>query len=174
MHIPLCSLLLLCSLFSTSCGDEDCDAGFTRIGAACVRSVLDSGIERGIESCNGMDDDMDGNVDESDLTAGMACGSDVGVCTIGVWVCEAGELVCDGTMGGEETCDGTDEDCDGTTDEGLLSTFYQDLDGDDYGSSVECMACGASECEGDGPWLVQSGDCDDDCCLLYTSPSPRD
>ena len=83
-------------------------------------------------SCNGVDDDCDGLVDEGITTsAGVELG---GVCT-GVGACaEPGEAICDpvvtpGTSAGaicsadlggsEETCNGIDDDCDGDTDEGV-------------------------------------------------------
>jgi len=43
-----------------------------------------------------------------------------------------------------EVCDLADNDCDGSTDEGVQTTFYQDTDGDQYGSGlVTTGACGA-------------------------------
>jgi len=41
-----------------------------------------------------------------------------------------------------EVCDGVDNDCDIQIDEGVQTTFYQDLDADTYGnSSVTTDAC---------------------------------
>jgi len=58
--------------------------------------------------------------------------------------------------GATEVCDGKDNDCDGNTDEGLLKTFYRDLDGDGWGGTVTTLACSAPT-----GYVEQSGDCND-------------
>lgn len=72
------------------------------------------------ESCNQIDDDCDGNVDEL-LT--QPCGSDVGLCAPGVETCSDGQWVgCDADwLPGEalETCNEVDDDCDGNLDENI-------------------------------------------------------
>jgi len=56
-----------------------------------------------------------------------------------------------------ETCDGIDNNCDGMTDEGALTTYYQDLDGDGFGDPVATqMAC--SQPTG---YVANDADCDD-------------
>lgn len=55
-----------------------------------------------------------------------------------------------------EQCDGLDNDCDGQADEALLTTWYQDADGDGYGDSA-VDACTAP----DAGWTTTGGDCDD-------------
>lgn len=51
---------------------------------------------------------------------GIPCGTDVGVCTVGVYMCHQGKLQC---MGGvrpsKEICDGKDNDCNGEIDDGI-------------------------------------------------------
>ncbi len=55
-----------------------------------------------------------------------------------------------------EVCNEIDDDCDGEVDEGTTSTFYEDLDGDGWGSDSSTEACEASS-----GWVSETGDCDD-------------
>jgi hypothetical protein len=70
------------------------------------------------EACNAIDDDCDGDVDESDTGGPLrqecsnACGVGEEECVDGAWeFCTAPEPT-------TESCNGTDDDCDGSTDEG--------------------------------------------------------
>jgi subtilisin-like proprotein convertase family protein len=76
------------------------------------------------ESCNGLDDDCDGEVDEDFPELGTTCSSGVGGCRrFGFVTCDAltGAPHCSAAAGepGEERCDGLDNDCDESTDEGF-------------------------------------------------------
>lgn len=56
-----------------------------------------------------------------------------------------------------EICNGIDDDCDGGIDEGVLTTFYRDADGDTYGNAlVTTTACSAPT-----GYVANSTDCDD-------------
>jgi hypothetical protein len=78
----------------------------------------------GVESCNGIDDDCDGTVDDV-VGVGAPCNVGVGACqAVGRRVCLNNELLCDATPGNPraESCNGLDDNCNGTTDEGAAST----------------------------------------------------
>jgi hypothetical protein len=98
------------------------------------------------ESCNGLDDNCDGEIDEGAPGAGQPCddvcpeGDCQGICTPGETVCVGTGLVCvvaDTTVGPTlEVCDalGLDEDCDGVA---------NGDDGFDFDSDVNnCSGCG--------------------------------
>jgi len=122
------------------------DAGPPRVDAP----GLDSGpcIATGAESCNTLDDDCDGSVDESTL---RPCGTDVGECVVGYETCTDGTYgACDGEVPPEATdaCNGVDDDCDEAIDEGCACT---DGDTQSCGSDVgECTA-GTQTCAS-GAW----------------------
>ena len=128
----------------------------------------------GTESCNGLDDDCDGSVDEDWPTKGQACSAGQGVCRRdGVLACrtDGTGILCDAVPGtpGTESCNGLDDDCDGLTDEdwplkGTVCTAGQGV----------CLRTGTWECRGDGvgiqcnatPGIPQTETCnylDDNC-----------
>jgi hypothetical protein len=70
------------------------------------------------ETCNGLDDDCNGVVDDNLIDAGGACGSSVEQCKSGTMLCTAGKLVCTGSVGAQpEICDGLDNNCNGQIDD---------------------------------------------------------
>jgi hypothetical protein len=108
---------------SGNTGTETCDAGIW------INDTCDPQAGATTETCDNIDNDCDGPVDE-DLT--QSCGSDVGECQSGTQTCSGGEWgVCDGEVtASAETCDGLDNDCDGTPDEDF-PTLGNPCDGDD-------------------------------------------
>ena len=113
------------------------------------------------ETCNGIDDDCDGQVDNG-LT--RPCGSDVGLCVSGTETCSNGSWgACAGeTPPSTEICDGTnDEDCDGAVDNGCLCTANTMRP---CGTNVGACSEGTQTCDSNGSWGP---------CVGGTGPSPE-
>ncbi|MFH1720082.1 MAG: MopE-related protein [Patescibacteria group bacterium] len=76
------------------------------------------------ETCDGFDNDCDGEIDE-DYKVNEPCDSDdADLCAYGTLVCneEGDNVVCEDDVNVEEVCNGLDDDCDNLTDEELGST----------------------------------------------------
>ncbi len=127
-----------------------------------------------LEICNNLDDDCDGNVDETsavtcttntqcantpltptcDNPSGMAnqgscvpadCSSN---CGVGQLICVGGAQQCDAVASpNDDTCNGTDDDCDNNTDEDWTCT---DPDGADNiaGNADDCPCTAQGQCGG--------------------------
>jgi len=100
------------------CGSDvgACAAGVV----ACTMGTYDACVGEtgpGVESCNNVDDDCDGDTDEM---LQQTCGIDEGICQSGTETCVSGVWgSCFGSIDpGTETCNTFDDDCDGDTDEG--------------------------------------------------------
>ncbi|GMV42515.1 MAG: hypothetical protein AMXMBFR64_42310 [Myxococcales bacterium] len=133
------------------------------------------------ETCNGADDDCDGQVDEG--VGGGSCdlSNEHGACP-GAETCEGGALLCVGVPPAAEKCDGADQNCDGVADEGypdqdedgVADCVDDDLDGDGVANGVDnCPAVANGEqadldldgkgdpCDpdADGDLAANEGDC---------------
>ncbi len=124
------------------------------------------------ETCNDVDDDCDGTVDEGGANGCTEYLTDLdqdgfGKDVLGCYcdVPEQGTLIagdCDdgnpaSYPGAEELCNTSDDDCDGTVDEagttGCMS-LYADTDEDGFGAGdAECL------CAGSTGYVAQAGDC---------------
>ena len=152
---------------SVSFADVDGD-GYTS-DADC--NDFDAAINPGMsETCNGIDDNCDGNIDEGVLTTyyADADGDTYGDASNSTMACSMPEgYVTDNTdcndsdaavnPGATEVCNGVDDNCDGNIDEGVQTTFYADADGDGYGdASSSLSACSAPE-----GYVTDNTDCND-------------
>ena len=75
------------------------------------------------ETCNGADDDCDGQIDEGcacvngqTQPCGFGCGNGTQTCVSGAWT------TCNAKQPSPETCNNVDDDCDGLVDESLGAT----------------------------------------------------
>ena len=164
-QLPLALLFLLVG----GCFDADGD-GFPDFG---TRDCDDSNanVNPGAsELCDGIDNDCDGDVDESGLRVyrdvdgdGVGSTSDIlYVCSFDVpsgYALNLGD--CDDNSdsvapGSPELCNGVDDDCDGEVDEFAGELWFVDEDGDGFGTEQTVLACLQPDTS-----APVSGDCDD-------------
>ena len=109
-----------------TCGPDPvgiCQPGLMQCSADGQWGLCEGAVEARRETCNGLDDDCDREVDEGcDCAPGerRACGESVGVCEPGEQRCDAAGSwePCQGAIGpSAEECNGLDDDCDGAVDE---------------------------------------------------------
>ncbi|MCA9538025.1 MAG: hypothetical protein KC620_04020 [Myxococcales bacterium] len=121
--------------------DDDCDGNIDEdfgVGGPCTEGVgvclrpgniicgfgdiaicdARAGVPERTDTCNGLDDDCDGNIDENIRRSGICQTGLPGRCRDGAFECIDGERICTANDPGEpEACNAADDDCDGTVDE---------------------------------------------------------
>lgn len=161
------------------CVDDDDDGDTYPDDVDCA--PLDPAINPGaVETCNGSDDDCDGQVDEEGavgcspffrdvdgdgfgddgVPARCLCGADAGSFFTAVRQGDCDDLTASTHEGAAEQCNGVDDNCDGQTDEEGAkgcTPHYLDDDGDGYGQTAisKCL------CAGTKGWAPKPGDCND-------------
>jgi hypothetical protein len=127
------------------------------------------------ESCDAIDNDCDGAVDEDDAfdamlwyldldadgygdvnTTTTACSRPIGYVANSD---DCDDNRTDTNPGAPEVCNGIDDDCNGTTDDNAtgLATWYADTDGDGYGDNSSTT----QSCNQPSGYVDNSSDCDD-------------
>jgi len=149
-----CTAKFRTALFETACSVRN------EFGACPGRRTCDQpcqGPAPAPETCNGLDDDCDGETDEDLPLLPCEVRNSYGACP-GHLPCESGNLgPCDAATPALESCNGLDDNCDGRTDEG-----FPDQDGD---GSADCVD---PDIDGDG---IPNGT---DLCPTDFDPDQRD
>ncbi len=133
------------------CGLGVCAGGYVECGAD-LQSLTCSTLEKvEFESCDGLDNDCDGETDEglaappAALTQGVCAAAAVQVCDGDNGWQEPDYTAVAGYEAEETLCDGLDNDCDGETDEGLTAPVA---------SKTRGVCAGKKQvCAGDGGWV---------------------
>jgi hypothetical protein len=173
------SIVVLSLFIGMGCGDDvdenDQDGDGVTVAVDCDDNDA-SVYPNADELCDGVDNDCDGDVDESAVDAPMwfidADGDGYGqpAKAEGISSCDALDGYADNAddcddsavttnPAADEYCDGIDTDCDDVEDNDPLDgdSYYPDVDGDGFGDdSAEMLSC--TEVDG---YVTQGGDCDD-------------
>lgn len=133
---------------ATTCGTGAC---FATGQTLCQNGEVSDSCTPGSpspESCNGVDDDCNGQVDDGIDPEPTSCGT--GACSAsGELVCQGGSLVdtCEPGEPQPETCNGVDDDCNGQVDDGL----------------TQPTTCGTGACSATGQLICTGGSFVDTC-----------
>jgi hypothetical protein len=165
-------------------GDSDdvvysCNAllGYAEIDGDCDDSNATVNPD-GTESCNGLDDDCDGTVDDGfalstyyadadgdlrgdALSPLVACMPPPGY-VANNRDCDDSDTAIHADM--PELCDDKDNDCNGLVDDDVTTyLFYRDRDGDEVGDDTDILEA----CDRPSGYVIDPGDCDDTDSAIY-------
>ena len=101
-----------------------------------------------VETCNGVDDNCNGQIDEGFDVDGDGYTTCAGDCN------DANNAI---NPGATEICNTADDDCDGQINESVGNTYYADTDGDGYGNAASSTVA----CTQPSGYVSNSNDCDD-------------
>ncbi len=157
---------------ATGCSTPGSCLGACREGSRVCSSggwgACQGAVTPAAESCNGIDDDCDGQTDEN-LTRACQVSNGFGTCQ-GVETCSAGSWSgCTAQTPASETCNGLDDDCNGQTDENLTRTCYSGAAGTQgvgqcQAGTETCAAGSWGSCQGEvTPVTETCNGLDDDC-----------
>ncbi len=162
-----------CNAATPDCVDADGD-GYSVSGGVCGAidcNDANASVHPGAaESCNGVDDNCNGTIDEGVTITFYrdADGDTFGNLAVTTQACSApagyvaNSTDCNDSAssvhpGAAEVCNGIDDNCNGQTDEGVSTTFYRDADGDNYGNpAVTTQACAQP-----AGYVINNTDCND-------------
>ncbi len=160
-----------------ACGTDEGECSMGAMACVGTELVCTGGVTETTETCNNLDDDCDGTIDNGVRTSFWldadndtfgdsnvmmaACSQPVGYVTNDSDCNDA----CTGCFpGGTEVCDGNNNDCDASVDEGVATTYYQDADSDSRGNpNMSMTACSAPL-----GYVTNTNDCNDMCNLCWT------
>jgi hypothetical protein len=149
--------------------------GYAAVAGDCDDAVATTYPDAN-ESCNGVDDDCDQDIDDGVKTTFYADVDNDGygdsnqtteACSVPDGYATAGgdcdDAVATTYPDANESCNGVDDDCDQDVDDGVQTIFYADGDGDGYGDTNST----ASACELPDGYATVGGDCDNNVSTTY-------
>ncbi|MEE2751753.1 MAG: MopE-related protein [Myxococcota bacterium] len=154
-----------------SVGYADLDGDSHPACEDCDDTVATTNVDA-IETCNGVDDDCDGEIDDDAVDAttwyGDADNDGFGGLQFQTDSCTAptgyvsnaddcNDVNANSHPGASEVCDLEDNDCDSEIDEGVTYTWYADSDNDGYGDATST----SNACTAPPGYVANGNDCDD-------------